>query len=334
MIATGPTPSCTVTERHASAAAVAALALGLIGSLSASPVYSQSADQTADPPDSEFAAGRGSIGVEFQHLYSHGDYGGPAGKNSGNVTFYTYELEASYFVAPGWEIDASLPYTSGKVTGNYPHPRVPCFLPSGTCGPTLVDDGAYHGTFSDWHAQLRYHADYAGFYWTPSVGIFVPSHNYPFYGSAVVGQRLTKYEVGLQLDHQFELSNFFYSARVLYVILPRTLGIDANYNRVGFDAGYFFSPQLAVRAITDVKFGHGITDTQINEALDIDGSSPLWQLHDKLRLEDNANVGAAVDYHFGADSNYQLSLSLLHSVWGRSNFDLKYDLGVRLMRFF
>src|ERR1700683_3665094 len=55
-------------------------------------------EQTPSPSSMESPAGHGWGSIQGQHLYSHGDYNGPAGANSGNVRFYSIQLNAAYFV--------------------------------------------------------------------------------------------------------------------------------------------------------------------------------------------------------------------------------------------
>ena len=290
------------------------------------------ADGNSGAPAPEFAAGHGSFSFDYQHVYSHGDYQGPAGADSGNVSFFTYGLDVDYFVADNWEVHVGLPFTSASLHGLYQHPVIPCSITAASCPSVLVDNGFYHGTWADWDAGVRYHADFGGYYVTPSVDLYVPSHNYAFYGSATVGQRVTKLGIGVDLRHQFDFSDIFYDARYQYVFMPHTLGIDANYYTFGVDLGYFVTPKLSLRITTDVKLGNGYTDDQIGANFGEDGTNPIWRLHDKFRLEERAVVGSAADYAINDD--YVLSLAVVHSVWGRSNFRLTYGYDVKLSRSF
>ena len=194
-----------------------------------------------------------------------------------------------------------------------------------------VDDGKYHGTWADWDFGVNYHSQIGrGYYLTSSLDVYVPSHNYQYYGSTVVGQRLTKYGVEIELDHQFDFSNFYYGAHYQYVIMPRILGFDLNYNDFGFDLGYFISPRLGVRLITDLKVGHGVPDAVINPTCC--QATPIWEQHDRLRLQNHGSSGAGVDYAF--NDRWRASATLIHSFWGQSNAALLYGVDFKLMRSF
>ncbi len=318
-------------------AGIAAAQTGCAQDAAAPPDGSEPASTPADQSVAYTAAGHGSVAIESQNIYYHGDFNGPAGKDSGDVRFLVYELEASYFVANGWEIHASLPYIESKFSGSpfaqqFAHPVLSCLTPAGptpTCRPTLIDNGNYHGTFQDWNAGVRYHFDYDGVQVAPEVDLVIPSHNYPYYGSASFGERNTKLGVGVELSHQFDFTNFFYQAHYEYFFNTPHIGYGNNYNSFGLDVGYFFSPKLSAKFITDLKIGNGITDQEIGGPPALD---PIWLNHDRIRLQDHGLVGGAIDYVFA--KNYDLQTTLEHAVWGRSNGDLKYDLDLRVTRSF
>lgn len=288
-------------------------------------------------PASESAAGHGSWSVEYAHSLDHGDYQGPAGVDSGQVQFQSIILAGSYFVTDHWEVRASIPYARAKADGLQQHVQLPCPPPGGTdadCSVTHVDNGDYHGTWTDWDLGLNYHTTIADNYFlTPSFDVYVPSHNYAYYGSAVVGQRVTKYGIGILLEHQLAFSDFYYSVDYQYVFKPRILGINSNYSELAVNLGYFVTPKLGLRLITDLKVGGGVSDAQIGAAIgDGDFNNPLWRLHDKIRLQNHAIAGIGADYTI--NDKYLLSTSVLHSFWGQSNGILKYGLDVKLTRLF
>jgi hypothetical protein len=299
----------------------------------ATPVWAQTAADTASAatvfnPATEFVAGHGSLSIDYSNPFFHGDYEGPAGKDSGQVRFQTFDLEGSYFVADGWEVRLGLPFSSGKYSGRFPHPQLGC----PPCGPTYVDNGDYHGTWQDWNAGVSYHTVIGdNYYLTPSVDLYVPSHNYPYYGSAVVGQRAPKLGVGATVQHQFDFSNFYFSGHFQYFVMPKTLGINADYADFGLDLGYFINPRLGIRATTDIKVGNGHDDALINANCP-PCSSQLWAFHDKFRLQDHANIGGAVDYAF--NDRYLLSTTLTRAIWGLGNAILVYDIDIKLTRSF
>jgi hypothetical protein len=61
------------------------------------------------------------------------------------------------------------------------------------------------------------------------------------------------------------------------------------------------------------------------------GANPIWELHDKFRLEEHADIGATCDYVFGLN---MLSVTVAHSFWGNSDSRLTYAIAVMLTRSF
>jgi hypothetical protein len=278
-------------------------------------------------PGADFGAGHGSLSIDYSHPFFHGDYVGPAAKDSGQVSFQTVDLEAAYFVADRWELRLGLPFSRAKYSGNFAHPQLPC---PPNCAPVFVDNGDYHSSWVDWDAGVSYHAVVGdNYYVTPSADLYVPSNNYQYYGSAVVGQRLTKFGTGVLVQHQLDFSDLYFAGHFQYVFMPKTLGINADYYDFGFDFGYFINPQVGIRAVSDVKIGYGHTDNQINASC---CSGPLWALHDKFRMQDHANIGGAIDYTF--NDSYLLSATLTRSIWGLGNAVLVYDIDLKLTRSF
>jgi hypothetical protein len=291
----------------------------------------QEETQTPSPANQQYPAGHGWVSLELQDLYSHGDYNGPAGINSGNARFYTIQLNAAYFVANHWDVHVGIPYISAEYTGQFAHPQLPC---PPNCAPVEVDNGHYHGYWQDWDAGLRYHDDLDGYEVAPSLDFYWPSSDYPYYGSASIGQRTRRVGAGFELSHQFEFSNIFYIAHEQYVFNQHVLGINNNYDTFGVDLGYFFTPSLSVRAISDIKLGNGLPDAQIipyGPGTPTGGVNPIWELHDKFRLQEHADAGATTDYMFGRN---MLSFTAARSFWGRSDSRTTYDLILVLTRSF
>lgn len=283
-------------------------------------------------------AGHGSFSIGYSRPFYHGDYGGPAGINSGQVQFQVATLSASYFLTDHWEVRASIPFVRGKSDGLQQHFQLPCPPPGGNlgqCVPTRVDDGHYHGTWADWDFGLGYFTVIGdNYYVTPTLDVYIPSHNYPYYGAAIVGQRVTHYGIGVQLQHQFDFSNFYYTVVYQYVIKPVIHGFNSNYNELAIDVGYFINPKLGVRLITDTKIGNGLDDTELNASIATPDGPPdfnqgtLWPIHDKIRKQDHAIVGFAVDYALSARN--EMTFSALRSIWGRDNARLQNGIALTL----
>ncbi len=289
--------------------------------------YTDVPDQD-EPETSEFPAGHGSVSIEYQHLFMNGDWWdvGPK-KPFGSVIVNSLRLDADYFFADNWDVDLSLPFISAKYSGAYPHLLSTLEVPHPHT--VFVEDGNWHGTWADWITGISYHYKIGSYYLTPTIKAYIPSHNYTFYGSATVGDGQKKLGIGVTLAHQFDFSNFYYSAQYEYVFVEKTLGINADFYRFGMDLGYFVNPRLSVRGFFEGKLGNGVGSTEIvNNCC----SSEFWFLHDKFRREEHFNVGGGLDYQL--NPKLTLSASAFRMVWGRDNLNLKYGLDLRITRSF
>lgn len=287
-------------------------------------------------PFTNSAAGHGLVSIEYGRAFYHGDYGGPAGINSGQVQYQSASLLASYFVTDHWEIHADIPFVMGKSDGLQVHPQLPCPPPGGTlgnCVPAHVDNGQYHGTWTDWDVGVQYHAVLGDNYDViPMLDVYVPSHNYAYYGGAAPGQRITRTAVGVGLQHQFDFSNFYYTLQYQYVLKPEFLGFNSNYSELAADLGYFINANVGIRLITDTKIGGGLDDSELNASIGTPegpdfNQSALWPLHDKVREQNHIDVGVGVDW--ALDPRDTLSFSALRSVWGQSNARLQNGIGLK-----
>ena len=316
-----------------------ALATSLACTALMTPAFARA--QPAPPSGGDAAdspAGHGSVSIAFfdtaiDGFWLRSDIKLPYGA----VHMLGAGLDASYNLSDAWTIYGGIRYFTGRSGG--PFPNCPTLDPPQCAGqPPLanprpaapfLDDGNYHGAWQDWNLGVAYHTRIGNTYITPSATAFIPTHAYPTFGNAVVGQDLRQLLLDVTLSHQFDFTNFFYQAHYEYFFNTPHIGYGNNYNSFGLDVGYFFSPKLSAKFITDLKIGNGITDQEIGGPPALD---PIWLNHDRIRLQDHGLVGGAIDYVFA--KNYDLQTTLEHAVWGRSNGDLKYDLDLRVTRSF
>ena len=73
--------------------------------------------------------------------------------------------------------------------------------------PALLNDGQYHSAWQDWQLGLTHRAtlDIA-----PHAVLAYPSHDYVFFASAPVGQRLKKFRIGVNRVDPTRTSELWY----------------------------------------------------------------------------------------------------------------------------
>jgi hypothetical protein len=293
------------------------------------------AAQAVDPASAETSRGHGSISIGYQNTYVNGMFlPVPGGKAPiGYVRVQSISFDLNYFVADRWSVQLGIPYVEGRYRGPDPH----CI----TTGPPqcagqvvpaqphpesrFLDDGSYHGAWQDWTVGAAYHGNIDDYLLTPTVIVYLPSHQYTFFANAAVGQDVKKLELAIDLAHQFELSNVYYRARAGHVFAEKTLGQSIDYNRLDLELGYFINETWTAKVFGSGKKGNGFTGNY-------DQTTEEWYRHDQRAKHNYANVGAGLDYHL--NDKYTVTATLQRLVWGQFVFDFKYSWDLHLMRHF
>jgi hypothetical protein len=288
----------------------------------------------------ETAQGHGSVAIGYQTTLTNGslDYRG-ANDHSGVGRDRRIDLDLEYYVADRWSISAGIPFISNRYVGSKPFCPTP--IPAACQGlPHLspphpesrfLDDGNVHSTWQDWSLGAAYHADFSNYYVTPSITVYIPSHDYVFFSRAAVGSDLQQLELAISVAHQFDFSNIYYRVGYGYIFVEKTLGINVNNNRFDLELGYFVSPQLTVHVSSLGKFGGGL---QTNELLPLlnGRTNAYWYYHTQIAANEYASIGAGIDYHFL--EKYTVSSSLQKLVWGSTVPEFRYSFDLRLTREF
>lgn len=286
-------------------------------------------------PTKEGATGSGSIAVSYQNTFVDGMRPAVRGPEVpiGTVRVQSLAFDLDYFFADQWSAHVGLPYIVSRYQGPLPH--CPTAAPP-QCknAPVLthphpesrfLDDGKSHGAWQDWALGVAYHTELDGFLASPSITLYLPSHDYTFFAQAAVGQDLRKLDVAVDVAHQFEFTNLYWRAIVGHDFVQKTLGQDIDYNRLDLELGYFIDEKLTIKAFAAGKKGHGFAGRY-------DQTTELFYHHDQRAKHNYANVGAGVDYRLG--DKYTLSTTLESLVWGEAVFDFKYSWNLRLTRDF
>ena len=282
--------------------------------------------------------GRSTVALSLQAISTSGAF-----LASGETTLpdsasngYIALLEVDYALNERWSVYVGIPIVTKRFTGSPPHN--PAFLNPAQPEAQFIDDGSYHGGLQDWGLGLSY--GIAGDRWhaEPFVRAGLPSHDYPHFGSAAIGQNLWRVEVGANLSHQLEFSNLYYGAGYSYTFVEETLGVNVDYHRVPLRLGYFLSPRLSFEVFAEGKVGNGNDGNDYCTLFGPAGQclrlrqDEWWYQHDRQLRHDYANVGLAAT--FALNDVYWVSLSTWEMVWGRSLNRLDYALNLTIARRF
>ena len=325
---------------------IAAGSLLALGALSAAPAQTVGTPQQSEPIDEtlkETMQGHGSVAIGYQTFLANGflDYQG-SNNHVGATRSRRIDLDIAYDVADRWSVNVGLPYISNSFVGRVNH--CPTTAPPQCQDPTktpalipqhpesqFLDDGDYHGTWQDWTLGATYHTNIGTYYLNPSITVYIPSHDYTFFGQAAVGQDLWQLELAVTLAHQFDFSSLYYRVGYGYVLTEKTLGVNENNSRYDLELGYFVNPELTVRISSLGRFGGGL-QSNVLTPLTNKNTNDYWYYHDKITAHEYASAGVGLDYQF--DKKYTFSASAQKLIWGRSVFNFVYLCGVQMTRSF
>ncbi len=321
--------------------AASIIALGLVVAAYVSPAAAQ-AQPNATPSDGnvgDSSAGHGSISVAFFDTAINGfwlrsDLKLPLG----SVHMLGTGLDASYNLSSAWTVYGGIRYFTGRA--QTPEMFINC--PSTTAAPQcanyppqnpqhpsapFLDDGKYHGAWQDWNFGVAYHANIGNYYITPAATAYIPTHDYPTFGNAVVGQDLRQLLLAVTLSHQFDFTNFYYKLGYGYAISQHVLGIDTGYQRFDGELGWFVNDKFSVRSFVTGRAGFGA-----RAGLGPPSFDDFWYERQRFTQHDYRAYGLGFDYGLG--DRYTAAFNIQHEFWGDSVYDFKYALEARLTRSF
>jgi hypothetical protein len=193
--------------------------------------------------------------------------------------------EVTYGVTDKLAVDIAFPFVASKYTGPLPHPD------------TNVDDGNYHGSFTDIRVAVRYNITTRGAVFTPYIGTVTPSNDYPYYGHAAAGGRLNELQVGLYGAKLFTsgLPGLFVSGRAAYGFVEKVVDVSHNRTMGDLEVGYFFSPGFRAFVMAKGQYTHGGIDFPTSGGM---RALPLQYqpVHDVIQRVHNVDVGTGLAY--------------------------------------
>ena len=292
------------------------------------------------------AAGHGSISIGYFNSYANDlllrsnlKASSVIGKYFGSVHLQGTGLDVAYNVSDDWTLSGGIRYFTGRYSGpavNCPTTappqcaHAPVVTPPKPDAP-FIDDGNYHGAWQDWHIGAAWHTNIGSYFITPSVTAYIPTHSYPTYGNAYVGQDLHQLLVGAQLQHQFELTNFGYSLSYYYAWSEHVLGINTGYERADAELDWFVNEKFKIDGFLTGREGFGI---RANTVLPKGGSPVGIKWYERERLVQHNYHAVGVGFGYDLNSRYTVSASIQHEFWGDSVFNFPYALEAYVTRNF
>ena len=170
------------------------------------------------------------------HLFSEGER-----RDRGHIRMNTVVFGLTYSFTDRLAAGASVPYVAARYDGALPN-----VLP----GLEPVDDGTYHGTFTDLRLDLRYNLLREPAMVTPFVSSIIPTRDYATFGQAAPSSGLEQYLVGVSAGRRLDpiLEAGFVQLRYSYAFVEQVLGVSHDRSNVDLEVGYFLTESLGISA--------------------------------------------------------------------------------------
>lgn len=300
----------------------------LAGALCLQAAAGPSAD---DPLDDELGwdhPGRGlrSIWIGYESTAVEGAYRRDqhfSGDQAGRTYSDTLELGIDYAINDRWSLSASVPYIRRRYDGPLPHnPAI--LAPPNNTAPAL-DDGRYHSNFQDYQLGVHYLREFGGFSVSPYLVAFLPSHDYPHFGNAAVGQNLWKLQGGASVSYLLESLPLYWSIDLSYTNVEVTLGQNVDHWIADVSVGYLIGNSVAISVFMVEKDGQGSSFFPSR-------SDERWYQHDRMQPLEYLSAGATVEWAVGED--YGVALSWLTMLDGYTVQDTQYSAKLTVTRYF
>ena len=285
------------------------------------------ADNELLSPDDGHTAGSGSISLNYQNIVVNDFNTSFSEVDIGEVQTHSLYLEIAYALTDRWQLSAGLPYIKKRYKGPGVHDPLTLVPPRPEV--PLIDDGNYHNEFQDYSLGVSYLWIRDPVIVEPFARLEIPSHDYPHFGNAAVGQNVWKAEIGVDLTKLMPFSDWYFRAETSYTFVEKTLGVSVNHFRFNGEAGYFFNDAVSAKWFVLAKHGKGDDGSAFPPP---SRTGEAWYQHDRTTRHSYVNTGVGANWFFHED--YQLSGSVMTSVWGKSVHLVNIAWGMSITRYF
>lgn len=272
---------------------------------------------------------RGRITLGFQNVHTDGGLDGAGNPGPGAQTdTYSMMLGLDYRFADRWMAHAAIPFIRKRAV-NDPGAHNPDRLIEPRPESRFLDDGRYHGAWQDWQLGVSHHAHLAGFGVRSHAVLTWPSHDYTFFASAAVGQRLKRLRIGADASRRLARSNFHYSLGYSYEFVEKVMGENLDKHHYRLSGRYDFSPEWSAVAFVNARRGNGL------EPADFFGQpivTERWYQHDRLLRHNFTLGGVGATWRF--DDRWSASLSTARLIRGDSMHRIRYAHDLQIARDF
>ena len=271
-------------------------------------------------------ADKGHVTLHYQQIKVDGFESTVGELDIGTVDTQTLYFELTYHLNDRISVHAGIPLVRKRYKGTGPH------VPSSIVPPQndqFIDDGSYHTDWQDFQFSIGYLLSQGPLRVEPFVGYGLPSHDYPHFGHAAVGQNLWRLEIGSRFSYFPGMSDFYFRLDPSYVFVEETLGVSIDHWRLHAEAGYRFHPRMSGRLFVMGKEGKGL---DFPDDFPPPRNTPYWFQHDRMVRHNYVNAGLGVDWQ--ASARTQVSVSAMTMVHADQVHIMKYGINLAVSRGF
>jgi hypothetical protein len=187
-----------------------------------------------------------------------------------------------YAFTDRFSLSVGLPYVGSKYTG-----PEPSFF-----GLAVDDCFCWNHGWQDLGVTARYNLANGAFALTPSVSFGMPTHDYDYFGEAVLGRNLDEFRVGFDVGQRLDAisERLSVSGRYTYAFVEKVLDLPNNRSNMGVEADFSATRKLSTRIGLAWQRSHGglrstevVTDEQYSQ-------------YDRLLKDNNFHITGGVSY--------------------------------------
>src|SRR5262245_13950184 len=261
------------------------------------------------PPKGEAAF---SMGWSHSWADYHIDYTG-AKVAPGDMDWHNAVSDFGYGITDRVAVRVNIPFVTSRYVGDRPHIPRP--------GKPPIDDGAWHSTFTDFRAEVRFKATSGSLAVTPALALVAPSHWYETHGHSASGKRALEAQFGVNAGRLLDplLPNAYLQARYVFAVPEEYQGIRPTRSNVTFDLGYFVTGSLTV------SFLGAWSKTHAGWRAVIDfppPTNPGFWYHDRLQKTDYFRFGGGASYSL--TGSIDVAVNYYPTVWARSDINMSW----------
>ncbi|MFT5484534.1 MAG: hypothetical protein ACI9GW_003200 [Halieaceae bacterium] len=273
------------------------------------------------------SAERGHVSISYQQFKSDGFESTLGELDIGTTDTQSLSFELSYYLTERTTLHFGIPLVRRRYEGPVGH--FPSEIEPARSDHHGVDEGSYHTDFQDFLFGISFLAVDKPMRVEPFLSYGLPSHDYPHFGHAAVGQNSWRVELGTRLTYVPPLSDFYFRFDPSYTFMEEVFGVRTNHWRAHAEVGYRFADGASARVFVAAKDAEG---AEFPDDFPLPRNDERWYQHDRMVKHSFVNAGIGLDWQFSPRT--QISASALTMVRAEQAHVVKYAFNIGITRSF